>query len=65
MAATIPSTAHVTHDDDPCPDLAAFMIAQAMAEVFQDGPDQPLPEPLAAILRQMETWNEDYGQDAA
>jgi hypothetical protein len=65
MAATIPDTARVTHDDDPYPDLAAFMIARAMAEVFRDEPDQRLPEPLAAVLRQIETWNEDYEQNAA
>ncbi|QRM32545.1 hypothetical protein [Microvirga sp. VF16] len=62
MAATIPNTARMT--DDAYPDLAAFMIARAMAEAFQDEPDQSLPKPLAAILRQMETWKH-YGQDAA
>jgi hypothetical protein len=41
------------------------MIARAMAEVFRDEPDQRLPEPLAAVLRQIETWNEDYEQNAA
>ena len=44
--------------DDPPPDLAAFMMARAMAEMFQDDPGCRMPEPLAALLQQMERWEE-------
>ena len=47
------------------PDLAAFIIARAMAEIIQSQPDRPVPEPLAAILRQMERWADEHGRDAA
>ena len=36
------------------PDLAAFMVARAFAEVYRDVLEEPVPEPLAAILRRME-----------
>jgi hypothetical protein len=52
-------------DDDLQPDLAAVMIARAMAEMFQDEPDCRMPEPLAAILRQMERWEEQHAHRAA
>jgi hypothetical protein len=52
-------------DDDFQPDLAAFMMARAMAEMFQDEPDCPMPEALAAILRQMERWKEEHAHRAA
>jgi hypothetical protein len=29
------------------PDLAALMMARAMAEMYRDEPDRPLPAPLA------------------
>jgi len=44
------------------PDLAALMIARAMAELYRDEPDSPLPEPLAALLRQMERWRKEQGK---
>jgi hypothetical protein len=44
------------------PDLAAAMMARAMAEMFRDEPDRPLPEPLAALLRQMERWRKEQGK---
>jgi hypothetical protein len=52
-------------DDDPQPDLAAFMIARAMAEMFQDEPDCQMPEALAAILRQMERWEDEHRHHTA
>jgi hypothetical protein len=42
--------------DHRLPGLAAFMMARAMAEMFQDEPGCPMPEPLAAILQQMKHW---------
>jgi hypothetical protein len=51
--------------DDLQPDIATFMMARAMAEMFHAEPDQPMPEPLVTILRQMESWEDDHGQDAA
>jgi hypothetical protein len=44
------------------PDLAAVMMARAMAEMFRDEPDSPLPGPLAALLRQMERWRKKQGK---
>jgi hypothetical protein len=41
------------------------MMARAMAEMFQDEPDCPMPEALAAILRQMERWKEEHAHRAA
>ena len=42
------------HVNDLHPDIATFMIARAFAETFRDVLDAPLPEPLVAILQQME-----------
>jgi hypothetical protein len=44
------------------PDLAALMMARAMAELYRDEPDSPLPAPLAALLRQMERWRKEPGK---
>ena len=43
-------------EGDPQPDLASLLMARAMAEMFQNEPDCPLPESLAAILQRMEAW---------
>jgi hypothetical protein len=43
------------HVDDLHPDVATFMIARAIAEVYRDSLEQPVPEPLMAILRRMES----------
>ena len=40
--------------DDLHPDVATFMIARALAEVYRDVLEEPVPERLLAILRQME-----------
>jgi hypothetical protein len=40
--------------DDLHPDVATFMIARAFAEVYRDMLEEPVPEPLMAILRRME-----------
>lgn len=65
MTPQAPGTVRKRQVDDPLPDLAAFIIARAMAEIIQSQPDRPVPEPLAAILRQMERWADEHGQDAA
>ena len=49
-----------TPSEVPQPDLTTFMMARAMAEMFQDDPDSRMPEPLAAILRQMERWEDGH-----
>jgi hypothetical protein len=51
-------------DDDLQPDLATFMMARAMAEIFQDEPGCRLPEPLAALLQQMKRWEEEQAHHA-
>jgi hypothetical protein len=53
------------HVADVCPDVATFMIARAFAEVYRDVLVEPVPEPLAAILRQMDSSEADYDHDAA
>jgi hypothetical protein len=53
------------HDDDLRADLAAFIMARAMAEMFRDEPGCPLPEALAAILRRMERWEDEQVHPAA
>jgi hypothetical protein len=53
------------HVNDPHPDVATFMIARAFAETYRDVLDAPVPEPLVAILRQMEIREVDHDRDAA
>ena len=64
MSAKVPGDVHRSHVDDPGPDVASFMLARAMAEAFQ-AEGQPVPEPLAAILRQMESWEEQHERSAS
>ncbi len=50
------------HADDLHPDVATLMIARAFAETYRDVFEAPVPEPLVAILRQMESGVEqDWG----
>jgi hypothetical protein len=56
MTAQAPDKVRRQPVEDHPPDLAAIMMARAMAEMFQDEPGCPVPEALAAILRQMERW---------
>jgi hypothetical protein len=53
MPHDAPSDGCLPHVADTCPDVATFMIARAFAEVYRDVLVEPLPEPLAAILRRM------------
>ena len=53
-----------THVDDPGPDIASFMLARAIAEVFR-AEGQPVPKPLAAILRQMKSWEDQHERSAS
>jgi hypothetical protein len=64
MMAQAPDTVRRRQGDDHPPDFAAVMMARAMAEMFQDEPDCPIPEPLAAILRQMERWDDERAHRA-
>ena len=48
------------HVNDLHPDVATFMIARAFAEVYRDVLDAPVPDPLVAILRQMEIGETDH-----
>jgi len=65
MTANASRTRRPPQVDAPEPDLATFMMARVMAEVLRDEPDCPMPEPLAAILRRMEHWDDEHEQDAA
>jgi hypothetical protein len=64
MMAQAPDTVRRRQGDDHPPDFAAVMMARAMAEMFQDEPDCPIPEPLAAILQQMERWEDEQAHRA-
>lgn len=53
------------HVNDVHPDVATFMIARAFAETYRDVFDAPVPEPLVAILRQMEIGEADHDHSPA
>jgi hypothetical protein len=53
------------HVNDLHSDVATFMIARAFAETYRDVFNAPVPEPLVAILRQMEIREVDHDRDAA
>ena len=44
------------HVGTPEPDVATFIMARVFAEIYSDTDGRPLPQPLAAILRQMKCW---------
>jgi hypothetical protein len=52
------------HVNDLHPDVATFMIARACAETYRDVLEVPIPDPLVAILRQMEIRKADYNRHA-
>lgn len=47
------------------PDVATFMIARALAEVYRDVLSAPIPERLAAVLRRIESGERPHGYDEA
>ena len=53
------------HVNDLHPDVATFMMARAFAEVYRDVLDAPVPDPLVAILRQMEIREADHERSPA
>jgi hypothetical protein len=53
------------HVNDPRPDVATFMIARAFAETYRDVFDAPVPDPLMAILRQMEIVETEHDRFAS
>jgi hypothetical protein len=53
------------HVADICPDVATFMIARAFAEVYRDVLEEPVPEPLVAILQRMDGREAQRDHDAA
>jgi hypothetical protein len=53
------------HVSDLQPDVATFMIARAFAETYRDVLKAPIPDPLVAILRQMEIRKADHDRHAA
>jgi hypothetical protein len=48
------------HVNDLHPDVATFMMARAFAEVYRDVLDASVPDPLVAILRQMDVKEADH-----
>ena len=53
------------HVNDLHPDVATFMMARAFAEVYWDVLEAPVPDPLVAILRQMEIREADHERSPA
>ena len=54
------------HDvNDLHPDAATFMIARAFDETYRDVLEAPVPDPLVAILRQMEIRGNGYERSSA
>lgn len=53
------------HVNDVHPDVATFMIARAFAETYRDVLEAPVPDPLVAILRQMEIREIDHERSSA
>jgi hypothetical protein len=53
------------HVNDLHPDVATFMLARAFAETYRDVLDAPIPDPLVAILRQMEIREADHEHSPA
>jgi hypothetical protein len=53
------------HVNDLHPDVATFMIARALAETYREVLDAPVPDPLVAILRQMEIQEADHDRSPA
>ena len=53
------------HVNDLHPDVATFMIARAFAETYRDVFDAPVPDPLLAILRQLEISEADHDYRSA
>jgi hypothetical protein len=60
MTARVPGKLRLPHVDHLHPDLATFMMARTVAEVYRDVLDEPVPEPLVVVLRQMERWVDDH-----
>ncbi|MFC1459527.1 hypothetical protein ACETIH_23080 [Microvirga arabica] len=53
------------HVRDLHPDVATFMLARAFAEVYRNVLEEPVPEPLADILKIMESQETDHGRPSA
>jgi hypothetical protein len=53
------------HVNDLHPDVATFMFARAFTETYRDVLDAPIPDPLVAILRQMEIRKADHDSTAS
>jgi hypothetical protein len=62
MPQDVPGDERLPHADDFHLDVATLMIARAFAETYRDVFDAPVPEPLVAILRQIESGvDRDWG----
>lgn len=59
------SDVRLPHVNDLHPDVATFMIARAFAETYRDVLEAPVPDPLVAILRQMEIKENFYERSSA
>ena len=62
MPHDVSGDVRLPHVNDLHPDVATYMLARAFAETYRDVLDAPVPEPLVAILKQMESWEADHEQ---
>jgi hypothetical protein len=53
------------HVNDLHPNVATLMLARAFAETYRDVLNDPVPEPLVAILCQMEIVEADHDRSAS
>jgi hypothetical protein len=65
MPHDAPGDVRLPHINDLHPDVATLMIARAFAETYRDVLDAPVPDPLVAILRQMEIRKADHEHPAS
>jgi hypothetical protein len=59
MPHDVSGDVRLPHVNDLHPDVATFMIARAFAETYRDVLEAPVPDPLVAILKQMDVREAD------
>ena len=65
MARTTSGDMHRPYGGDFDPDVATLLIARAWAEAYRAAIGEPVPEPLAAILRQIQATEVGHDRHAA
>jgi hypothetical protein len=65
MPHDAPGDVRLPHVNDFHPDVATLMIARAFAKTYRDVLAAPMPDPLVASLRQMESKEVDHDRSPA